>query len=179
LVQEGAGEDTQMILDAYRFGRVAKALQANQYVALATTLDRAGLPGEAKALLEEGVASGTVQSSQAEAARLLRDANSRITEDRAALPAQIKQARSAAGGRQARLAADALAGYGRHAEAIELYRLALSKGGDDANLINTRLGATLALAGQKAEAQAALKAVTGPRAELAALWLLWLESNRG
>jgi hypothetical protein len=32
----------------------------------------------------------------------------------------------------------------------------------------------LALAGQKAEAETALRAVTGPRAGLANYWLLWL-----
>ena len=79
--------------------------------------------------------------------------------------------------RIARVVADALFGYARYTEAAEMYRLALSKGGEDANLVNTRLGATLALAGQRAEAEAALRAVTGPRAELAALWLAWLASR--
>jgi hypothetical protein len=32
----------------------------------------------------------------------------------------------------------------------------------------------LALAGQRAEAEAAFRSVTGPRAELASLWMLWL-----
>jgi hypothetical protein len=36
----------------------------------------------------------------------------------------------------------------------------------------------LGLAGQKAEAETALRAVTGPRADLASLWLLWL-AQRG
>ena len=44
----------------------------------------------------------------------------------------------------------------------------------DANLANIRLGAALALAGKRAEAETAFRAVTGPRAELAQLWLLWL-----
>ena len=73
---------------------------------------------------------------------------------------------------------DAYFGYREFAPAIELYRAALQKGGQDANLVNTRLGAALALAGQRAEAEAAFRAVTGPRAELAQFWLLWL-STRG
>jgi hypothetical protein len=32
----------------------------------------------------------------------------------------------------------------------------------------------LALAGQRAEAEAALRAVTGPRSQIAAYWLAWL-----
>ena len=58
-----------------------------------------------------------------------------------------------------------------------LYRTALQKGSVDANLVNTRLGLSLALAGQKAEAEAAFKAVTGPRAELANFYLLWLSQR--
>ena len=53
------------------------------------------------------------------------------------------------------------------------YRAALQKGAD-ANLANLRLGAALAMAGQRAEAEAALRAVTGTRADLANYWLLWL-----
>ena len=62
---------------------------------------------------------------------------------------------------------DAYYGYGEYGPAAELYRAALQKGGQDANLVNTRLGAALALAGQRAEAEAAFRAVTGARAELA------------
>jgi len=73
--------------------------------------------------------------------------------------------------------ADALYSYGEYGQAAELYRAALQKGGQDANLVNTRLGAALALGGQRAEAETAFRAVTGPRAELAQLWLLWLSSH--
>jgi hypothetical protein len=175
LVREGVPQgDNQMLIDAYRFARAANVMQPGEYLALATTLDQAGLPGETKAVLDAGVAAGAVQSSQGEVARLLGVANRRIAEDRAGLPAQIQQARGASGGRQARIAGDVLVGYGRHAEAAEMYRLALSKGGEDANLVNTRLGAALALAGQRAGAETAFRAVTGNRADLAALWLAWL-----
>ena len=56
---------------------------------------------------------------------------------------------------------------------------ALQKGGEDANLVNTRLGAALALAGRRAEAEAAFRAVTGPRADLAGFWLAWLARRPG
>ena len=72
---------------------------------------------------------------------------------------------------------------GKMGEAVKLYTEfgypALQKGGQDVNLVNTRLGAALALAGQRAEAEAAFRLVTGPRAELAQLWLFWLSSHRG
>jgi hypothetical protein len=179
VVREPAGQDDQLLIDVYRFARAANVMQPGEYVALAQTLDQAGLPGETKALLDAGVAAGTIQASQSDVRRLLGVANGRITEDRAGIAAQVRQARSASGGRQARIVADVLAGYGRHAEAAEMYRLALTKGGEDANLVNTRLGATLAVAGQRAEAETALRAVTGNRAELAALWLAWLNRRPG
>jgi hypothetical protein len=68
-------------------------------------------------------------------------------------------------------------GHGDHAKAAELYRLALQKGGVDANLVNTRLGIALAMSGRRPEAEAAFKAVTGARAGLASYWMLWLSQR--
>jgi tetratricopeptide (TPR) repeat protein len=173
-VRENARQDTQYLLDAYRFARAANVIQSNEYLSLAQTLDQAGLPGEVKAVVDAGVAAGALQSSQGDVARLLQVTNRRIGEDQTGLPGQIAQARRASTGKEARIAADVLYGYGRYQEAAELYRLALTKSGEDANLLNTRLGASLAMAGQRAQAEAALRAVTGSRAELANLWLAWL-----
>jgi hypothetical protein len=68
-------------------------------------------------------------------------------------------------------------GHGDYAKAADFYRLALQKGSVDANLANTRLGMSLAQAGRKAEAETAFRAVTGRRADLAGLWLLWLNQR--
>ena len=109
---------------------------------------------------------------------MLAAANGRIREDQASLPASRTSALAAATGRPARQTGDAYFGYGQYADAVALYRAALEKGGEDPNLVNIRLGASLALAGQRAEAETAFRAVTaGPRAELAQLWLLWLASR--
>lgn len=177
IVRQAGENDTYLILDSFRLARAANAVRANEYLPFAASLDQAGLPGETKAVIDAGIAAGALQASNGDVSRLLGVANRRIAEDRAGLSGQIAQARSASRGAPARIVADALFGYARYAEAAEMYRLALSKGGEDANLINTRLGATLALAGQRAEAEAALRAVTGPRAELASLWLAWLASR--
>jgi hypothetical protein len=172
--------DTQASLDLLRLMRASGSLSGQAvYLRFAQALDQAGLPGETKAVLEEGIARGAFTAADPSVAPLLATANRRVTEDRSELDGQITAARSAANGRSARIAADALAGYGRHADAIELYRLALSKGGEDANLINTRLGATLLAAGQRAEAEAAFRAVTGDRAPLAQFWLAWLARSQG
>ena len=164
-----------LILDTWRLARVVGGLDSsNDYLGFATLLEQAGLPGETKAVLEEGAARRAVPAGDAEAARLLATAHRRIAEDRNGLPGQIAQARAAPAGRLARAVGDALYGYGRYAEAAELYRAALGKTGEDPNLLNLRLGAALAMGGQRAEAEAALRAVAGEPAELARLWLAWL-----
>ena len=144
------------------------------YMAAATALDEAGLPGEAKEVLDEGIRRNMLRASEAAVRTLTTRLNGRATTDRGGLAGRVTRARAAATGANARTAADALFGYGRYGEAVELYRLALTKGGEDADLVNTRLGAALALANQPVEAQAALQAVTGNRAEVARLWLAWL-----
>ena len=50
----------------------------------------------------------------------------------------------------------------------------LTKSGVDSSLVNMRLGIALASSGDRAGAEAAFKAVSGPRGELAALWMAWL-----
>jgi tetratricopeptide (TPR) repeat protein len=172
--------DAQAILDTMRLARAAGALEGeSDYVGFAELTNQAGLPGETSAIIEEGIQRGAVQRGSAAATRLLSVAGRRMEEDRSGLASQIAQARSASTGRLARVVADALYGYGRYAEAADLYRVALTKGGEDANVVNLRLGAALAMAGQRGEAETALRAVTGNRAQLAALWQAWLAGRPG
>lgn len=172
----GTPVDPALSLDALRLMRAAGALAGERdYMAMAQALEAAALPGEVKAVLDEGVSRGMVTAADAAPRALLTSANQRITRERGGLAAQLAQARGpTATAAQARTVADTLFGYGRYAEAAELYRLASTRVGEDPNLLSTRLGAALALGGQRAEAEAAFRATTGPRAELAALWLAWL-----
>ncbi len=166
--------DGAMALDLFRLQRAAHALSGEaDYVGFAQQLLRNGLPGEAKAVLDEGLAGGTIQAGSANVAPVLAQANGQVEGDRAGLAGQRAQA-MAGNARQARATGDAYYGYGQYAEAAALYRAALEKGGDEADLVNLRLGAALAGAGQSAQAEAALRAVNGPRATLAAYWLLLL-----
>ncbi|MGQ0659836.1 tetratricopeptide repeat protein [Sphingosinicella sp.] len=175
-LRQGAGEDLQLGLDVRRLMLVAGALpRAGDYVDFASRLDRAGQWGEAKAVLDQGVARGTVNASDSTVRQMMTTAEARIREDRPQLGAMRTRALAAATGREARIAGDTHYGYGEYAAAAELYRASLQKGGEDANLLNTRLGASLARAGRTAEAQAAFRAVTGPRAALAGYWLVWME----
>jgi hypothetical protein len=169
-----------LTLDTFRLAHAAGAIRgANDYLVFAQALEAAGLPGETKAVLDQASQRGVIRAGDRTVAQMLATATRRIGEDRAGLPAQIAQARTSAQGRPARAAADALYGYGRYAEAAELYRLAATKTGEDQNVLRLRLGAALAMAGRRAEAEAALGAVTGNTSELAKLWLAWLGRRAG
>jgi len=168
--------DPSESLDAFRLMRATGALAGERdYLGLAQALDQAGHAAEAKAVLDEGVARRMVTASEAAPKALLTALGPRITRERSGAAAQLTQARGATGtAAQARAAGDTALSLGRHAEAAELYRLALTRVGEDPNLVYTRLGIALARAGQRAEAEAAFRAVTGTRSELATLWLFSL-----
>jgi hypothetical protein len=169
--------DRAMLVDIYRLLRAQKALNGeSDYYVLANALQQTGYPGEVKSVLDEAFAAG-ISQSKPEFADLRSNSNRQIGEDKASLPAQEKSALGAGTGSAALKVADAYFGYGEYAKAATLYRAALTKGGVDANLVNTRLGMALALAGNKAEAEAAFKAVGGARADLAGYLLLWLQQR--
>jgi tetratricopeptide (TPR) repeat protein len=172
--------DEPLRIDHYRLMRAAGALAGERdYLEMATLLHQRGFSGEASALLQEGVSARQINASEGGFRELIAATGRAATQGRAALAASQRAATASTQASAALTAADALYGYGRYAEAAELYRAALQRGGADASLLNTRLGASLALAGQRAEAETALRAVTGPRAELAQFWLAWLARRTG
>ncbi len=169
-----------MNIDLMRLMRAADALNGERdYIELADELNTAGLPGESKAVLEHGISRGMLERGDSNVRELMTLADRRIPDDRASLQRLRTQAEAAAGGRDALDVADAYFGYGDYAAAAELYRLALQKGGVDADLANSRLGMALALAGQRAEAEQAFRAVSGAHQQLAQYWLVWLGQQAG
>lgn len=172
--RELAPADPALALDIRRLMRAADAIGGERdYLEFANLLGSAGLPGEARAVLDDGVTRGVLDTGKPAIAAAVAGVARRATADRAALPGL--RARAAAGtGAQALAAGDACFAFGQYGEAATLYQAALQKGGEDPNLVNSRLGAALALAGRRPEAEAALHAVTGPRTDLAGFWLVWL-----
>jgi tetratricopeptide (TPR) repeat protein len=169
--------DDEINIDTLRLMRASKSIALkNEYYDLARALSDAGLPGESKAVLDESVAANLGKPADNTYRQIMTVVAAKVGEDRAALPGLEARAPSAPTGRLAFRTADALLGYGEYAKAAALYRVAISKGGADvdAGLANTRLGIALALAGDKAGAETAFRAATGPRATLASYWLDWL-----
>ncbi|MGQ0589917.1 MAG: hypothetical protein ACT4N8_10370 [Sphingosinicella sp.] len=172
--RQAVAGDPALELDIRRLARAGQGLAGERdYLDHAQAFARAH-PGEAKAALDEGVSRGMLNASEAAVRQAIATANPAAARERTGLAAARTRALAAADGASALAAGDAHFGHGQYAQAAELYRAALQKGGQDPNLVNTRLGAALALAGQRTEAEAAFRLVTGPRAELAGYWLAWL-----
>jgi tetratricopeptide (TPR) repeat protein len=165
-------------IDLYRLQRVAGALNGEaDYFRYANGAASKGLPGEAKAVMDEGFASGAIKRSQPSFASLYPVVSGKIAADRASLPAGERSALTGSAARPALVTGDAYLGYGDYAKAAALYRAALGKSGADKDLLNLRLGIALARAGDKAGAMAALNSVSGARAPIARLWQAWLGSR--
>lgn len=174
--EKGVPMDADLQLDVFRLMRAAKAMGGEfDYQEYADLAQRRGLPWEAKAVIEEGRAAGKIQATNVAINELYRSA---VVREKAegSLSAEEKTATAAANGTAAKNVGDAYLGSRNFTKAVELYRVALQKGGVDANLVNTRLGIALAMLGQKDEAKAAFGAVTAPpRNEIARFWTTWLD----
>lgn len=176
LQTKGVTLDPDQRLDVLRLMRASKAMGGeSDYLQYADVAQRRGLPGEVKSVIDEGRASGKVTKTNAQINQLYATASA---QEKAEVPLanEEKRAAGAAKGDVAMQTGDAYLGTRNYPKAAELYRLALQKGGVDTNVVNTRLGIALALAGQKAEAKTAFGAVTGtPRGEIAKFWTTWLD----
>lgn len=175
IYREGNNVDDQVNLDILRLMRVNNALTGeSDYIEYAQTAILGGFPGEAKQVLDEGIAKGALQAGTPSVKEMLDSVNSRVQSDQASLAGLEKEAKAAKTGRAAMGTADAYLGYGNYQKAIELYQVALEKGDVDGNAINTRLGFALAKSGNQAGADAAFAKVTeAPRAQLAKFYTLW------
>ncbi|HEX7821512.1 MAG TPA: hypothetical protein VF463_12960 [Sphingobium sp.] len=165
-------------LDLLRLMAATGALkEAYSYGEYADALMKGGLFGEAKSVIEAGRAAGNLGAGQL--ADLYKVASDGIASDKASLAASETSSGKAANGRIASSTASAYLGYGNYAKAVTLYRLALQKGGVDANEVNTRIGIALARSGDFAGAKAAFATVTTPgtRKDIADFWLVWLSSK--
>jgi hypothetical protein len=180
LYRDAAKLDPTLTMDVFRLMRAAKALDGERdYYEYALYADQRGLPGEAKAVIDEGYALGKAPKTSKALSDVYSSAGAKIAADRASLAKSEAGANAAANGRLASGTADAYLGYGEYAKAAALYKVALAKGGVDNDAVNTHLGIALARQGQAAEAKAAFALVKGPRAEIANYWVAWLDQQAG
>ena len=178
LYRDNARPDTAGSVDTARLLRLSRALAGERdYLESAQLFDGANLPGEAQSLFQEGVSGKMVDPAKASFKEAIATSGRKANAAKPKLTALRHAASAAAVGTAALDAGDQHLSFGEYAAAADLYRAALQKGGADVGVVNTRLGIALALAGRRPEAEAAFRSVTGPRADLASLWLVWLSQR--
>lgn len=162
-------------LDLFRLMRASKALAGERdHYEYAEVANAAGLPGEAKAILDLYKQSGGAVTAR-NIPELTTEVIGKLKADQASLAGDEKRAGSAATGVLAANTGNAYLGYGNYAKATTLLQTALTKGGVDTDEVNTRLGIALAMQGQKDAARAAFALVKGARAGVAQYWLTYLD----
>lgn len=143
---------------------------AADYLRYADNAHGVALSAEALAVIDEGRKAGKIPAGDSDAARLTAAATARVKAD-LSLAALAKQAAAAKDGKTAASAADVHLASGSYAAAVDLYTLALSRGGVDVDEVNLNRGIALQRAGRKEEARAAFQTVRpGPLANIASLW---------
>ena len=177
LYRDSKQMDPQITLDLYRLMRATKSIAGERdYFDYAAIASERGLPGETKAVVDLAVASDAKLATSKNLAELRAASSPKIAADMASLPASERSAAASPAARPSMSTGDAYLSYAQYAKAIPLYRQAISKTGVDADAANTRLGIALAMTGDKAGARTALQSVKGPRAEIAGLWILYLDA---
>ncbi|WP_174297824.1 hypothetical protein [Sphingomonas bacterium] len=176
-LQQGsvATPDRGQTIDLFRLMRQTKSLDQYGYEEYGDKVIKVGLPDEARTVIAEGRAAGKIPAGSGNATAIAADAAKGIQSEGSLAPLDAR-ARSGATGSLAAQTADAYLGKGEHAKAIELYRVALGKGGVKVDDVNLHLGIALALSGDKAGAKTAFGAVSGPiNADIAHFWTLSLD----
>ncbi|MES2137982.1 MAG: hypothetical protein V4502_13115 [Pseudomonadota bacterium] len=167
--------DVESTLDLLRVMRAAKALSTpGDYRLYATAAAEQLNYNEAQKIIDEGIQAKVVDPASAE----FRDVVTPLKTKAKATAADLVEATKAAKSGMALLRiGDRYYAMGDYAKAVALYKMALGKPGVDASIANLHIGMALAVAGDKAGATAALNAVTGPRAEVAKYWLLYVQQQ--
>jgi len=152
---------------------------AREYVAYLQAIDARRFPGEAVRIAEQGIATGALKADDSFVKDALAQARPRVAADKASLPGLAKEAAAAPSGKVAAAAGDTFLSYNDPAKADELYTLALSKGGVDADKdrILTRLAIAQIDEGKYPDAKANLAKVGGTRVGIAQLWAIYADQK--
>lgn len=169
----------QETLDLLRLAFKVDALKESiEYIDYVDAADARRLPQEVQTVIQAGYSSGRISRDDAYLAESLRLAKSRISADKAELPALARDARAASARLRTVLAAgDAFLNYGDNAKAEEFYSKALNMAGVDRAQTLTRLGIAQAELGKFADAKSSFDQVQGSRAHIAQLWSTYVDTK--
>lgn len=179
LYRDQSGITDPMILDSYRLQAANNALAGERdYIEMAELAAKRGLPGEAKKVLEKGLAENVFVQAKGAANELLTLARNNTAADLRDLPGLEKEARAAkTGDLAASTVGEGWMSHGNYAKAVEFYKLGLEKGVRNPAEANLRYGMALVGAGNPAEAATAFAAVSGNLKPLADLWAVYAQQQ--
>ncbi len=170
--------DQAAALDLWRLQGATDALYGEaDYLGYLRLANEAGYRAEVERVVLAGKAVNMLDGGNSEIATLDRGTTRFAESLRSAMAGRASAAANQADGTAAMAVADDYVSLGRYAEAAAQYRIALQKGGIDADLVNERLGMALALSGDVAGARTALDAVTGPRSWIARYWRIFADTR--
>jgi hypothetical protein len=148
-----------------------------EYVEYLQAADPRRLPGEVVKVADAAIAAGALRATDTFVADSLTQARGRVASDKASLPAAAKSAQASPTGVLAMATGDGFLSYGMDAQAEELYKLAIQKGGVDKDKATLRLGIAQSDAGKAAEAKATFGTVGGKSAPIAKLWSTYVDAK--
>lgn len=167
-------------IEIYRLKKAVGVLDSDGYIDMAELSLAMTDPGDAKAALEAGLASGALQATERNN-RLLTKAKTDAAQDLASIDAVAKEAAAKPNGDALAKIGAAYLGHGQNDKAISTLQSAISKGGI-ATIDETyiRLGVAYLNVGKKAEAIKAFKSVSekAKLARLARLWVIYAQKQK-
>ena len=172
------GLTDHLALNLFRLKMMAGGMELGDYITMATLDLGAGLPAEAKTVLERGIAAGIVHRS-GRAAELLGKATTQAAADARSLPAFEREAAAKANGEEDVKLGEFYFTHGQLAEAETALRRGLGKSGvhDRADAQMT-LGIVLLAEGKKEDAVAAFGSASSSSTQAPAAHLWTLYANR-
>jgi tetratricopeptide (TPR) repeat protein len=169
------GISNHQALNLFRLQLAAGGMGAEDYLTMAAIDISQGLPAEAQATLEKGIAAGVI-SRGGRAASLLSQATTQSVADARSLPAFEREAAAKANGEEDIKLGESYYSHGQLAQAETALRRGLGKSGvrdpADAHVI---LGIVLLAEGKKEDALASFNAASSSasQAPIAHLWTLY------
>ena len=179
------GFSRSLDLDVMRLLRATDNLKAEtEYMEMAQLALQANLPGEAKAIVEEGarkkiLGQGDARSQERQG-RLKKLITDRIAEDRKTMAAADAEIARAATGDPLVRQGLAYVTYGNHEKGLKMMEQGIAKGGLKApDIAKLHLGYAYFLAGDKAKANDSLKSVGGSDGsrDFARLWRILIAQS--
>ncbi|MFY9350500.1 MAG: hypothetical protein WBL20_09240 [Sphingobium sp.] len=174
--QAAAAMEPQLQLDLYRLQAANGAMASERdYQNYAQAAEKSGYYAEAKAIIEAGRAAGKLTPNQPATSQLLKSVTPKAVKEIKSLNMDAAKLSTSANGKAALAAADSYFSMSQFPKAAELYRVALAKGGIDADRASARLGVALARSGDLANAQATLAQAGGKWIGVAGFWSIWVD----